>query len=77
MLAATRNGHGHASEVRAFWSNKGGVGKTFLCFATAAEYARQHPDVSVVVMDLCPQANISRESLARYQAAIRKLVGLL
>ncbi len=43
----------------AFWNNKGGVGKTFLCFATAAEYARQHPDVSVVVMDLCPQANIS------------------
>ena len=43
----------------AFWNNKGGVGKTFLCFATASEYARQHPDVSVVVMDLCPQANIS------------------
>ena len=45
----------------AFWNNKGGVGKTFLCFATASEYARQHSDsdVSVVVMDLCPQANIS------------------
>lgn len=43
----------------AFWNNKGGVGKTFLCFATASEYARQHPDVAVVVMDLCPQANIS------------------
>ena len=35
----------------AFWNNKGGVGKTFLCFATASEYARQYPNVSVVVMD--------------------------
>ena len=43
----------------AFWNNKGGVGKTFLCFATASEYARQHPYESVVVMDLCPQANVS------------------
>ncbi len=43
----------------AFWNNKGGVGKTFLCFATASEYARQHPDVPVVVVDMCPQANIS------------------
>ena len=22
----------------AFWNNKGGVGKSFLCFATASEY---------------------------------------
>ena len=22
-----------------FWNNKGGVGKIFLCFATASEYA--------------------------------------
>ena len=43
----------------AFWNNKGGVGKTFLCFATASEYARQHPQRKVVVMDMCPQANVS------------------
>ena len=43
----------------AFWNNKGGVGKTFLCFATASEYARQHPKKKVVVMDMCPQANVS------------------
>ena len=43
----------------AFWNNKGRVGKTFLCFATASEYAQQHPGVKVVVMDLCPQANVS------------------
>ena len=43
----------------AFWNNKGGVGKTFLCFAVASEYALQHPDVNVVIIDMCPQANVS------------------
>lgn len=43
----------------AFWNNKGGVGKTFLCFAAASEYARQNPRVQVVVIDMCPQANVS------------------
>ncbi len=35
------------------------MGKTFLCFAVASEYALQHPDVKVVVIDMCPQANVS------------------
>lgn len=43
----------------AFWNNKGGVGKSFLCFITACEYAQLHPEVDVVVLDLCPQANTS------------------
>ncbi|WP_432382547.1 ParA family protein [Duganella sp. P38] len=43
----------------AFWNNKGGVGKSFLCFAAACEYAHQNPDIDVVVIDLCPQANTS------------------
>ena len=43
----------------AFWNNKRSVGKTFLCFAVASEYALQHPDVKVVVIDMCPQANVS------------------
>lgn len=43
----------------AFWNNKGGVGKTFLCFAASCEYAYRHPDVDVYVLDLCPQANLS------------------
>ena len=43
----------------AVWNNKGGVGKTFLCFMLAAEYARLHPTKTVVVIDMCPQANIS------------------
>ncbi len=43
----------------AFWNNKGGVGKTFLAFMVATEYARLHPEENVVVIDMCPQANIS------------------
>jgi cellulose biosynthesis protein BcsQ len=41
------------------WNNKGGVGKTFLCFMLASEYARLNPNTPVVVFDMCPQANIS------------------
>jgi chromosome partitioning protein len=43
----------------AIWNNKGGVGKTFLSFVIAAEYANLHPDEHVIVVDMCPQANLS------------------
>lgn len=43
----------------AFWNNKGGVGKSFLCFVAACEYAHKNPNIDVVVLDLCPQANTS------------------
>lgn len=43
----------------AFWNNKGGVGKSFLCFVAASEYAHLYPDTDVYVIDLCPQANVS------------------
>jgi chromosome partitioning protein len=43
----------------ALWNNKGGVGKSFLTFALACEYALSHPDEDVLVLDLCPQANIT------------------
>ena len=43
----------------AIWNNKGGVGKTFLSFVLSSEYAEQHPDKHIVVVDMCPQANLS------------------
>lgn len=43
----------------AVWNNKGGVGKTFLTFMMAGEYAQKHPTQNVVIIDLCPQANVS------------------
>ncbi|RWK21102.1 ParA family protein, partial [Mesorhizobium sp.] len=45
--------------VYALWNNKGGVGKSYLTFQIAAEYARTHPHQRVLVVDLCPQANAS------------------
>ena len=41
------------------WTNKGGVGKTTLTFHTAVQYAIDNPDKRVLVIDACPQANIS------------------
>lgn len=43
----------------ALWNNKGGVGKSYLTFQIACEYARQHQDKKVLVVDVCPQANAS------------------
>lgn len=41
------------------WNNKGGVGKTFLTYCLSTEYAIKNPDKLVVVVDMCPQANVS------------------
>ena len=49
----------------AVWNNKGGVGKTYLTFAAASEYARLHPEERVIIADMCPQANLSEIFLGR------------
>lgn len=51
------------------WNNKGGVGKTTLTFHIATEYAKRHQaengtPVNVLVIDLCPQANVSMALLS-------------
>lgn len=45
--------------VYGFWNNKGGTGKTSLCFQTICFYAHDRPDARVLVLDVCPQANLS------------------
>lgn len=47
------------------WNNKGGTGKTTLVFQLSAEYAKRHPNEKVVVIDMCPQANVSTAFLPR------------
>lgn len=42
-----------------FWNNKGGTGKTSLCFQCVLEYALAHESAKILVVDLCPQANLS------------------
>jgi len=43
----------------AFWNNKGGTGKTSLCFQSICRYAETHPATKILVIDACPQANLS------------------
>ena len=59
--------------IYAIWNNKGGVGKSYLSFQIACEYARTHPDLNVLVIDLCPQANVSSMLLGGILAGEQKL----
>jgi cellulose biosynthesis protein BcsQ len=43
----------------AFWNNKGGTGKTSLCFQAICRYGEAHPNKTILVIDACPQANLS------------------
>lgn len=60
----------------AFWNNKGGIGKSYLCFVAATEYAHSFPENDVYVIDMCPQANVSETLLAEnaYKSAIEKII---
>ncbi|MGJ7500711.1 ParA family protein [Variovorax sp. ZT5P49] len=60
-----------------FWNNKGGVGKSFLCFIAACEYAYRHPDTDIYVIDLCPQANVSETLLGGLRTSPRPMSKLL
>ena len=42
-----------------FWNNKGGTGKTTLAFQLINEYAYQNKSKKILVIDVCPQANLS------------------
>lgn len=46
------------------WNNKGGVGKSTITFHMATEYAFLHENERVLVIDLCPQANVSMALLS-------------
>lgn len=60
----------------AFWNNKGGVGKSYLSFVAACEFAHKNKDVDVYVIDLCPQANVSEILLGSSDSSdnYRKLI---
>src|SRR6185437_1428781 len=47
------------SVIYGFWNNKGGTGKTSLCFQSICFYANQHPEERILAVDVCPQANLS------------------
>ena len=60
-----------------FWNNKGGVGKSFLCFVAACEYAHRFPDTDIYVIDLCPQANVSETLLGGLRTSPKPMLALL
>lgn len=62
--------------IYALWNNKGGVGKSYLTFQVASEYARTHPDRKILVIDLCPQANGSSMLLGGMERGERALESL-
>ena len=61
----------------AIWNNKGGVGKSFLTFVFASEYASANPGKVVYVIDMCPQANVSETFLGGNGAGAAALASLL
>lgn len=55
----SKNDGGVIMLVYGYWNNKGGTGKTSLCFQSICFYAEQNPDKQILVVDVCPQANLS------------------
>lgn len=62
--------------IYAIWNNKGGVGKSYLTFQIASEYARQNPTKKVLVVDLCPQANSSSMLLGGIEKGEERLTDI-
>lgn len=53
----------------AIWNNKGGTGKTSLAFQTVTRFAEVNPTKKVLVIDMCPQANMSEILLGGQEGA--------
>jgi cellulose biosynthesis protein BcsQ len=61
----------------AVWNNKGGVGKSFLSFIVGTEVAHRDPSSQVILVDMCPQANLSEIVLGGNGTGAGKLEKLL
>ena len=61
----------------AIWNNKGGVGKSFLSFVLGTEIARRDPEHRVILVDMCPQANLSEVVLGGNSDGAERLAALL
>lgn len=74
-------------KVLGFWNNKGGTGKTSLSFQTICAFANQNKGAKILVVDVCPQANLSelflggqegdggKNLLVLHGSAFRKSIG--
>jgi cellulose biosynthesis protein BcsQ len=59
------------------WNNKGGVGKSTITFHIASVYAENNPERDVIVVDMCPQANVSMMLMGGGKEAEKKLQQLI
>lgn len=69
------------------WNNKGGVGKTFLTYMLSVEYAFKNKEVDVIVLDVCPQSNVSEmilggngrgeENLSKFREKNKTIAGYI
>jgi cellulose biosynthesis protein BcsQ len=59
------------------WNNKGGVGKSTITFHISSVYAERNPDRDVVVIDMCPQANVSMMLMGGGKEAENNLQNLI
>lgn len=59
------------------WNNKGGVGKSTITFHIASVYAEMNPGRDVIVIDMCPQANVSMMLMGGGQIGETKLQSLI
>lgn len=57
------------------WNNKGGAGKTTLTFHLSTQYAIQNPDKNIIVIDMCPQGNISAALLSNLDKDMNGIAG--
>lgn len=73
ILVQCHRGRDRVMSTYALWNNKGGVGKSYLTFQIACEYAFTHPEQKVLVVDLCPQANASSMLLGGMENGERNL----
>lgn len=58
----------------AIWNNRGGSGKTNLTYHLAIKYAYRNPDKTVLVIDMCPQADLSHAFLGKLTKIDIKIV---
>ena len=54
----------------AVWNNRGGSGKTTLTYHLANKYASKHPDKTILLIDMCPQADLSHAFLGEDEKGI-------
>jgi cellulose biosynthesis protein BcsQ len=61
----------------AIWNNKGGVGKSFISFVLGSELAKTRAKKNIIVVDMCPQANLSEIILGGNGAGSKALEDLI